>query len=133
MNEKSSGVTGASIKAPPLVRMFVRLGGILSALVLVMFAFDKNMAVSALLGGMTFVVPQGYLAYRMFAHRGARQARKIVDSFYRGVTGKFILSGLMVALTLLAYREMNMAPYAIAYVLMWFANTVLMAAMVGRE
>lgn len=116
-----------------MVGMFVRLVAVLGSLVLVMFSFDKNMAVSALFGGITFLIPQIYLAYRMFAHRGARQARKIVDSFYRGVTGKFVLSGLMVALTLLAYREMNMASYAVAYVLMWLANTVLMAAMVGRK
>jgi ATP synthase protein I len=59
---------------------------------LLLLAFDKVCAVSALCGGLIAVVPQAWFAALAFRWRGARSARAIARSAYAGEVGKFLLS-----------------------------------------
>ncbi len=47
---------------------------------------------SALLGGLCYAVPNTYFVWRAFQHRGARSARLITNSFYKGEAGKLLLT-----------------------------------------
>ncbi len=63
----------------------------------VALAFDRQTAYSILLGGLICVIPNSYFAYRAFQFQGARAARQIVRSFYRGEAGKLLLTALLFA------------------------------------
>lgn len=65
------------------------------ALVAVAWWFGSVQAYSAGLGGLVCLVPNGYFAVRVFQHRGARAAQKIVRSFYAGEAGKLALTALL--------------------------------------
>lgn len=68
---------------------------LLSALLLGVLAWTIWGAVtgtSALLGGLICWLPNCYFAFRAFRYRGARQARRIVRSFYAGAAGKMALT-----------------------------------------
>lgn len=54
-----------------------------------------------LLGGLICVLPGGLMAELLFAHKGARQARKMVSAFYLGEVGKLLLTA---GLFLLVWR-----------------------------
>jgi len=82
----------ATIPAPPVGRM---LGAQVTLLVLgcVVLALleGSRMALSVLAGGGTAVAAQAWFARRYFRHRGARQARQVVQGLYRGAAGKWLL------------------------------------------
>lgn len=52
---------------------------------------------SAGLGGLVCLIPNAYFAIRVFQHRGARSAQKIVRSFYAGEAGKLALTAVLFA------------------------------------
>lgn len=51
-------------------------------------------------GGVACILPNMFLVNRLFAHRGARQAKKIVTAFYVGEAGKLILTAMLTGLVL---------------------------------
>lgn len=83
------------------------------------FAFlliDFNAAYSALIGGIICLVPN--LVFVTYAYRfgGARAAKKIANSFYKGETLKIMLTALMFALTFI-FIPVAIGPLMITYVL----------------
>ena len=56
---------------------------------------------SAWLGGAVCILPMLYFSRKLFKHRGARQANKIVKSFYVGEAIKIALSVALFALVFL--------------------------------
>jgi ATP synthase protein I len=84
---------------------------------------DKQQALSAMLGGVAAFVPNLYFALRI--HRSAGQeARKIVNSFYAGESGKLLLTA---ALFMMIFQISNIQilPLLIGYIaalsVFWFA------------
>lgn len=78
-------------------RGIVRLWLVQLSVTLVFAAFcaliyDINVASSALLGGMVCIVPNAYFASKLFKYQGARSAKKIVNSFYKGEALKILIS-----------------------------------------
>jgi ATP synthase protein I len=55
----------------------------------------KTAAVSALVGGMTAVVPNGFLAARLLKPRAATSAGALLRSAWLGEIGKLLLTGLL--------------------------------------
>ena len=53
---------------------------------------DQMLAYSAVLGGLTAILPQAYFASRVFRHRGASAAKQMAQSSYAGEVGKFLLT-----------------------------------------
>lgn len=85
-------VTGAEITRPPVHRITLVQLGALGPMCLLLVAYDKVFALSALCGGLIAVVPQAYFATLAFRWRGAKSARAIARSSYAGEVGKFLLS-----------------------------------------
>jgi len=84
---------------------------------------DKQQALFAMLGGLAAFVPNLYFALRI--HRSAGQeARKIVNSFYAGESGKLLLTA---ALFIMIFQISNIQilPLLIGYIaalsVFWFA------------
>lgn len=55
-------------------------------------------AISAGLGGLVSVVPNAYFARQLFQYQGARQARQIVNRFYKGEAMKLLLTVVLFAM-----------------------------------
>ena len=96
---------------------------VLLALIAVWYS-SKAAGVSALLGGLVSVVPNAYFAIKLFRHQGARAAKQIVSSFYKGEAAKIILSIVMFALV---FKFANIIPpvffavYIVVQMVFWFA------------
>ena len=90
--------------------------------------YSGNAATSALLGGMVCVVPNAYFARKLFKYQGARSAKQIVNSFYKGEAMKIVLSILLftavfvwVKITPLAF----FASYIMILMTHWFAPLII--------
>lgn len=85
-------------------------------------------AMSALLGGMVSIVPTAYFAIKLFRYQGARAARQIVNSFYKGEALKLILT---IALFALVFKFFNIIPlvffatYIVVQMMFWFAPLIV--------
>ena len=82
------------LRRPAVHRVLVAQLLMTLCLSLLLLSLSTTHALSALLGGLTCVVPSSYLVWKAFRYRGARSAQKIVQSFYQGEAGKFVLTCL---------------------------------------
>lgn len=62
---------------------------------------------SALAGAGIAVIGQAYFVYRAFRHAGAISASHIVQGFYRGEAGKFVLTALLFAAVFTGFRDVQ--------------------------
>jgi len=77
---------------------------------------DLKAAYSAFIGGITCLVPN--IVFVTYAYRfgGARAAKKIASSFYRGEALKIMLTALLFAVTFI-YMPISIGPLMSTYVL----------------
>lgn len=68
---------------------------------------DPGAGLSALAGAGIAVIGQAYFVYRAFRHAGARSARHIVQGFYRGEAGKFVLTALLFAAVFTGFKAVQ--------------------------
>ena len=71
---------------------------------------------SALLGGLTCVIPNAFLALRLVAPRRDAGARSLVRAAYIGELGKFALTVLMFSLVFTLVRPIAAGPLFTGYV-----------------
>ncbi len=79
---------------------------------------------SAILGGLVSLLPNAYFARTLFQHQGARAAKKIVNSFYKGEAVKIALSVVMFALVFAFFSIVPLvffATYIVVQMAFWFA------------
>lgn len=82
----------ASIARPPAYRIIVMQFGLSIILALLALIHSFEAGYSALLGGLASAIPNSYLIWRSFRYRGARSISQVVQSFYQGESGKFLLT-----------------------------------------
>ena len=90
--------------------------------------FNAKSAYSALLGGLVGIIPSALFAAKLFKYQGARAARQIVNSFYKGEALKIILSIFLFTLVFVFCKITPLAFFA-SYVLVlmthWFAPWII--------
>jgi len=88
------------------------------------FLSGTRAAGSALLGGMVYLIPNALFAIKLFKYQGARAARQIVNSFYKGEAIKIGLSMLLFTAVFMWVKIIPLAFFS-AYILVlmthWFA------------
>ncbi len=72
-------------------------------------------SLSTLLGGVACVVPRLYFARRLFSRTSARDAKKIIMSFYIGEVVKLALSAVMVLL-IIKFITVAIVPFITGFV-----------------
>lgn len=96
--------------------------------VIIALFFNTKAAVSALLGGLVCIIPNAYFAYKVFTYQGARSAKLIVNSFYKGEALKIIISGILFTAVFVLCRITALAFFA-SYILIlmtqWFAPWII--------
>ena len=84
-------------------------------------------AISVLLGGGVTIVPNAYFARTMFRYQGARAAKQIVTSFYKGEAMKMVLT---IVLFTLVFKFFTIIPvvffavYIVVQMTFWFAPLI---------
>ena len=74
------------------------------------FLCGFEFAKSALLGSVVGIVPNLVFAYKAFKFAGARDSKKVVESFFSGVKLKMIVMSLILGLTL-KFIEITPLPF----------------------
>ncbi len=80
------------LQRPPIHRVVVVQLLVCILLGLMLLPFGYNVCLSSILGGLCCALPNAYFIWRAFRFHGARQAKQIVSSFYRGAAGKLLLT-----------------------------------------
>ena len=91
-------------------------------------AFNANSAYSALLGGLVCIIPNAFFAIKLFKYQGARAARQIVNSFYKGEALKIVLSIFLFTLVFIWCKITPLAfftSYVLVLMTHWFAPWII--------
>lgn len=135
------------IQRPPVYRWLLLQGGVAILISLAFWlaggdsgeggsGYDWVSGYSALLGGLIFVVPNSYFAFKVFAHSGARAAPQIMGSFYRGEAGKLILCAILFAVVFKFVRPIDVtalfSTFAVMLVTNWLTPLFLTGSMQRR-
>ena len=67
----------------------------------------SHAALSALAGAGIAVLGQAYFVFRAFSNAGAISAQQIVNGFYRGEAGKFVLTALLFAAVFIGFKQVD--------------------------
>lgn len=88
----------AHLQGPPIFRVVIVQLLVSLGLFPVLQFVGMTVAKSALLGGLCCAIPNAYFVRQAFRYRGARAAKQIAQSFYKGEAGKLLLT--LIAFTL---------------------------------
>ncbi|MGB5998735.1 ATP synthase subunit I [Marinomonas sp.] len=84
---------------------------------------------SFVLGALCSLVPNIYMAWRVFGYRGTRPAKDVVRAFYKGETGKLVLTAVLLSLVFLFIKPLAagsfFAGFGIAILSHWLSPFVL--------
>lgn len=114
-----------SIPKPKVAIISLYQLGILSVAALIALLINKHHAQAVLLGGLLHIVTQAYFARLAFRYRGASQLGSMVKAFYKGETGKLILTVLGFAALWLWWKPQQPISLFVGYILMIIAYNVL--------
>ena len=97
----------------------LRVQACFSLLVALVFLLGNGLIAgySALLGGLTALLPNAFFAYKAFRFFGARSAKDIVLSIWSGAMGKWILTAVLFALVFVGIRPLDIAALFVGYLL----------------
>jgi len=123
-----------AINQRSLAYMVVGTQFIVATIIPIMFLImGKDAAVSALIGGWIATLSNAYFGLQVFRYSGARATQKIVQSFYRGEAGKFIITVVSIAVAyefveVLQVRQNSLymfMTFILVHLVTWFAPIAL--------
>ncbi len=82
----------AHLRRPPVYRVTVVQLSISILFFVILQPMGSNVSLSAFLGGLCYTIPNAYFVWKAFQHSGARSAKLIASSFYKGEAGKLLLT-----------------------------------------
>jgi ATP synthase protein I len=99
--------------------LVLRVQAIFSLLVALGFFLGNDLTAgySALLGGLTALLPNAFFAYKAFRFFGARSAKDIVLSIWSGAMGKWILTAVLFALLFVGIKQLDITALFVGYLL----------------
>jgi ATP synthase protein I len=133
MQSNQNAATGAQLRKPPLLRVFVaQLVLLLVIATALLLAVDTTAALSALVGGVISIGPNAYFARWAFRFSGAKAAGDVARSFYRGEAGKFLLTAVMFASAFALIKPLNPAVLFLTYIFIMALNWILALRLIKR-
>lgn len=133
MNHEAGDVpesTVASSNKPPILLWLITELVLLALVVGFVWAFESPgeesapLWLSCLLGGLNAIIPHTYFAGLAWRHTGARAARMVVRSFYRGERGRFVL-------TLVGFGLIFISPLPVNPLAVLVSFTLVLALQIG--
>jgi ATP synthase protein I len=126
-NERQNPRAGHKLSKPPILKIY----GFQCALVLfasaILIPLDKVTAYSIFIGGMISVLPNAYFAHQVFRYVGAAFAREVARSFYRGESGKFVLTLALFSATFALVQPLQVFVLFMTYLSVMLLNAVILA------
>lgn len=117
------------LQQPPVHRVIVAQLVVCAVLTLALLPLGLNFALSSLLGGLCCSLPNAYFIWKAFRYQGARSAKLIVSSFYRGEAGKLVLTtiGFILVFTLVKPLEplALFGSFIAVQLVSWFAPSLV--------
>ena len=93
---------------------------------LLVWFFDKTLAISALAGGMTACMANGYFAWKVFGRQQEASENQILSTCYKAEVGKIILTVSMFVVVFNLIKPLNVIALMSAYLLItmipWLAS-----------
>ncbi len=86
--------------------------------IVILLLHNKDVALSVFFGAITAFLPSLVFVRKLFKHRGAQAAKKIVGSFYAGECLKMLLSIVLFAAVFALYSNIKPLAFFLAYVIM---------------
>lgn len=121
----------ATMNKPPVLRIAaVQILLVSLASAVLHFGGEAVTALSVFLGGALCALPNAYFGLRAFRHSGARAAHRVLENFYRGEAGKFVLTIAGFAAVFAAVKPLNAAALFISYGLSVVLQWILAARLV---
>jgi len=119
-----------SIARPPVYRIAMMQFALSFIIALFALIYSFEAGYSALLGGLTCAIPNGYFIWRAFKYSGARSVDQVVRSFYQGESWKFVLTAVSFAVIFSRVDPLN--PWALfgAFIIVQFSH--VMAARIAK-
>jgi len=114
--------TLGGIQRPPIERWLAIESVVLVLVSLAFLLRGQVSGYSALLGGLIFLLPHGYFAFKAFRYSGARSAKKIISSFYQGESGKLILCAISFTVVFKWIQPLDVAALFLTFAIMLVAN-----------
>lgn len=90
-----------------IVKLWLSQLILLALSTLVLWWLNPTSALSVLLGGLVYWVPNAYFTLYAFRFRGAQAAILILRSMYRGEFGKLLLTGIGFALVFVLVKPID--------------------------
>ncbi len=97
------------------IRILLYQMGITAVVTLLFFADSGTAAMSALVGGLISIIPNGLFILVTHRHGGAQSARKIMSSFYLGEVLKILVTATMFALAII-FLPAKILPLLLTYI-----------------
>lgn len=94
---------------------------------LIYFCWGLSHAYSALAGGAIGIIPNFIFAFYAFKYAGASASKLVMDSFFKGVKVKMLLTALLFALSF-KFLTLLLAPFFTIYILAVASPLVYVAA-----
>ncbi|MBZ2169533.1 MULTISPECIES: F0F1 ATP synthase subunit I [Marinobacter] len=108
---------------PPIARWFFLQGVVLVVVSLAFLGLRGQVSwYSALLGGTIFLLSNGYFALKAFRYSGARSAKQIMNSFYKGEAGKLILCAVGFTMVFKWIQPLDIAALFLTFAIMLVTN-----------
>ncbi len=109
-------ITQYDIARDGLTKLFTIQAALIVLITSILLFSSVKAAYSALLGGMTCLLPSLYFAYRAFKYKGAQAAKKIMASFYTGEALKMVFTFSLFALVFI-FIEIAVVPFFLTFIL----------------
>ena len=110
---------------PPVHRLvLVQLGLTLAMAIAGYLMAGLVMAYSALLGGLTYTLPNALFTQQVFRYRPARAIGSIVKAFYRGEVVKLVLTALCFAAVFKWADPLDARMFFITFILVLLTNSL---------
>lgn len=81
----------------------------------IFYIFGGLYGYSFLLGALASILPNMYMAWRVFGHKGVLSAKEVVKSFYRGEAGKLVITALLLSLVFIFVQPLAAGSFFIGF------------------
>jgi len=117
----------STIGKPKVLRHYGVLTLVNLAAVAGVYWFDSVIAWSLLAGALLFILPHSYFTFYAFRFRGARAGGLIAQSFYRGETGKYVLTLVGFGCVFSSPIVMSLPWLCLSYLINWLVALIIAA------
>lgn len=107
---------GGDISEPLLRNLILWQLRVLLPTVALLAMANRVLALSVLLGGLAFAIPQSWFAWYVLRSRGKdTSSRQVTRRFYSGELQKLVMTGALCALVFALVRPLNAAGFFLAF------------------